>query len=188
MKKVMMRVLVATVLLCMAGRSFSDTVNWYSSSVFSGSSTFDVGYKPSWDYSGPWDEAWGNMADYGYQAIPQYCDWAVRILTVGSENEVFAANGNQWFDAGVDGVFYQAFNYNSVDNPLNGVAIFTRFYDNADWTLATGHADVGFTTINWPSAQAPMPPNEYFYDIGKVAIAIPEPSTALLLGTGGMVV
>jgi len=158
-------------LMCVS-YSHADAVSWWSSLTLSG----------------------GTIQDRFGNDILQTSDWAARILTVSSSNQGYSTAlgaGTQWSDPGADGEFYLSFDYNSVGNPLNGSAIFTRFYDNADWTLATHYADVGFSTINWPSAVPPATPNSYDYVTGPVVAGdwqqvVPEPATALLFGIGGM--
>lgn len=175
MRKVVM-IVFAAALVSIACRSFSDTVNWHSDTALTTSGV--------------------DVYDVDSNFVPQTSLWAVRILLSSNSNEVFSATGGQWSDVGADGSFYQAFSYNSVGNPFNGQAIFTRIYNNSNWMDATYQADVGFTTINWPSATPPSPANTYYYNIGVVSgglvgsggswYAVPEPATMGLFGLGAI--
>ncbi|MCX6997038.1 MAG: PEP-CTERM sorting domain-containing protein [Kiritimatiellaeota bacterium] len=128
--------------------------------------------------------------------IPTNSTWAVQIVraatgewtnafqTVLQGTPVYAnAPTEFWGSVELDGVALQ-----QVPQPwaadLNGVAIFTRLFNNANPLLATMVADVAPTTLTWTPSE--ITPQSVTYNIGTVSPAawhqvIPEPGTAAML-------
>jgi hypothetical protein len=150
---------------------------------------FSVGATPVfyWGSDGAVGDGFGpDIVDWNGNVVPKTVDWAVQILKQSDNSLVFQSGPTFWSSQDTDGVVYQAFDAATVPG-LNGLAVYTRFYNNANPALATWYTvPVSPQTIAWNTAPLDA---TVTYEVGPVTqvMWVPEPGTGLLVLAGAAV-
>jgi hypothetical protein len=95
--------------------------------------------------------------------IPTTSDWAVQILRQSDDSVVLTAGAGRWSSMEVDGVFWN--DPVAADPSWNGLAVYTRLYNNANPALATMWMNMSPFTIAW--SDIPLPATEITYVINQ---------------------